>query len=286
MGRAFEYRKARKMKRWGNMARVFTKLGKEITIAAKAGGGDPDTNPRLRALMATAKKENMPKENVERAIKKALSKDYTDYKEMNYEGYGPHGIAIFVETATDNTTRTVANVRSYFNKLGGSLGTSGSLEFLFDHKCVFHIAKQDGLDLESLELELIDYGVDEIVEDDEDIVIYGEFAQNSAIQKYLEDNGYEITSSEFVRIPNDTKTLNEEQMAAVNKLIERIEEDEDVQNVFHNMAEPEDEEFVSSTDDEAFELNDLSGMKISSSTADGGHEYYLENKVQYIELLY
>ena len=242
MGRAFEYRKARKMKRWGNMARVFTKLGKEITIAAKAGGGDPDTNPRLRALMATAKKENMPKDNVERAIKKALSKDYTDYKEMNYEGYGPHGIAIFVETATDNTTRTVANVRSYFNKLGGSLGTSGSLEFLFDHKCVFHIAKQEGLDLESLELELIDFGVDEIVEDDEDIVIYGEFAQNSAIQKYLEDNGHEITSSEFVRIPNDTKTLNEEQMAAVNKLIERIEEDEDVQNVFHNMAEPEDEE--------------------------------------------
>ena len=147
MGRAFEYRKARKMKRWGNMARVFTKLGKEITIAAKAGGGDPDTNPRLRALMATAKKENMPKENVERAIKKALSKDYTDYKEMNYEGYGPHGIAIFVETATDNTTRTVANVRSYFNKLGGSLGTSGSLEFLFEHKCVFHIAKQESLDL-------------------------------------------------------------------------------------------------------------------------------------------
>lgn len=242
MGRAFEYRKARKMKRWGNMARVFTKLGKEITIAAKAGGGDPDTNPRLRALMATAKKENMPKENVERAIKKALSKDYTDYKEMNYEGYGPHGIAIFVETATDNTTRTVANVRSYFNKLGGSLGTSGSLEFLFDHKCVFHIAKKDDLDLESLELELIDYGVDEIVEDDEDIVIYGEFAQNSAIQKYLEDNSHEITSSEFVRIPNDTKTLNEEQMAAVNKLIERLEEDEDVQNVFHNMAEPEDEE--------------------------------------------
>ena len=241
MGRAFEYRKARKMKRWGNMARVFTKLGKEITIAAKAGGGDPDTNPRLRALMATAKKENMPKENVERAIKKALSKDYTDYKEMNYEGYGPHGIAIFVETATDNTTRTVANVRSYFNKLGGSLGTSGSLEFLFDHKCVFHIAKQESLDLESLELELIDFGVDEIVEDDEDIVIYGEFAQNSAIQKYLEDNGHEITSSEFVRIPNDTKTLNEEQMAAVNKLIERIEEDEDVQNVFHNMAEPEEE---------------------------------------------
>lgn len=242
MGRAFEYRKARKLKRWGNMARVFTKLGKEITIAAKSGGGDPDTNPRLRALMATAKKENMPKENVERAIKKALSKDFTDYKEMNYEGYGPHGIAIFVETATDNTTRTVANVRSYFNKLGGNLGTSGSLEFLFDHKCVFHIAKKEGMDLEELELELIDYGVDEIAEDEGEVVLYGEFAQNSAIQKYLEENGYEITSSEFVRIPNDTKQLNAEQAASVNKLIERLEEDEDVQNVFHNMQEPDDEE--------------------------------------------
>ena len=242
MGRAFEYRKARKMKRWGNMARVFTKLGKEITIAAKAGGGDPDTNPRLRALMATAKKENMPKENVERAIKKALSKDYTDYKEMNYEGYGPHGIAIFVETATDNTTRTVANVRSYFNKLGGSLGTSGSLEFLFDHKCVFHIAKKEGMDLDELELELIDFGVDEINEDEEEIVLYGEFAQNSVIQKYLEENEYEITSSEFVRIPNDTKPLSAEDAATVNKLIERLEEDEDVQNVFHNMEEPEEEE--------------------------------------------
>ncbi len=242
MGRAFEYRKARKMKRWGNMARVFTKLGKEITIATKAGGGDPDTNPRLRALMATAKKENMPKENVERAIKKATSKDFTDYKEMNYEGYGPHGIAIFVETATDNTTRTVANVRSYFNKLGGSLGTSGSLEFLFDHKCVFHVNKKEGVEIDDLELELIDFGVDELAEEDNEIIMYGEFAQNTAIQKYLEENGYEITSSEFVRIPNDTKTLNEEQMAAVNKLIERLEEDEDVQNVFHNMAEPDEEE--------------------------------------------
>ena len=242
MGRAFEYRKARKLKRWGNMARVFTKLGKEITIAAKSGGGDPDTNPRLRALMATAKKENMPKENVERAIKKALSKEYTDYKEMNYEGYGPHGIAIFVETATDNTTRTVANIRSDFNKLGGSLGTTGSLEFLFEHKCVFHVAKKDGVNLDDLELELIDYGVDEVGEEDNEWVLYGEFAQNSQIQKYLEENGYEITSSEFVRIPNDTKTLTEEQMATVNKLIEKIEEDEDVQNVFHNMAEPEESE--------------------------------------------
>ena len=192
--------------------------------------------------MQTAKKENMPKGNVERAIKRAISKDFTDYKEMNYEGYGPHGIAIFVETATDNTTRTVANIRSYFNKNGGSLGTSGSLEFLFQHKCVFHIAKKDGIDLEELELELIDYGVDEVDEADDEIIIYGEFAQNSAIQKYLEDNGYEITESEFVRIPNDVKEVTPEQRESINKLIEKLEEDEDVQNVFHNMKEEEEEE--------------------------------------------
>lgn len=230
------------MKRWGNMARVFTKLGKEITIAAKEGGPDVETNPRLRILVQTAKKENMPKENVERAIKKATSKDYTDYKEMNYEGYGPYGIAIFVETATDNTTRTVANVRSYFNKHGGSLGTSGSLEFLFQHKCVFHIVKKDDMDLESLELELIDYGVDELEEDENEIILYGDFSENSNIQKYLEDAGYEIASAEFVRIPNDTKEVTAEQREQIEKLIERIEEDEDVQNVFHNMKEEEDEE--------------------------------------------
>lgn len=244
MGRAFEFRKARKFKRWGNMARVFTKLGKEITIAAKNGGSDPDSNPHLRALIQNAKKENMPKENVERAIKRAVSKDFTDYKEMNYEGYGPFGIAVFVETATDNTTRTVANVRSYFNKSGGSLGTSGSLEFLFDHKCVFHIAKKDGVSLDDLELELIDYGVDELDEDNDEneIIIYGEFGQNSAIQKYLEENGFEITSSEFVRLPNDVKEVTAEQRVSIDKLIEKLEEDEDVQNVFHNMKEDDSED--------------------------------------------
>ncbi|KGL52357.1 MULTISPECIES: YebC/PmpR family DNA-binding transcriptional regulator [Porphyromonas] len=241
MGRAFEYRKARKMKRWGNMARVFTKLGKEITIAVKAGGPDPETNPRLRVLVQTAKKENMPKENVDRAIKKASSKDFTDYKEMNYEGYGPFGIAIFVETATDNTTRTVANVRSYFNKFGGSLGTTGSLEFLFDHKCVFHVNKPDGLDLEELELELIDYGVEELEEDEGEVIIYGEFAQNSAIQKFLEEKGFEITSAEFTRIPNDEKEVTPEQREQLDKLIEKLEEDEDVQNVFTNMKASDEE---------------------------------------------
>ena len=242
MGRAFEYRKARKMKRWGNMARVFTKLGKEITMAVKASGPDPETNPRLRVLMQTAKKENMPKDNVERAIKKATSKDFTDYKEMNYEGYGPFGIAIFVETATDNTTRTVANVRSYFNKLGGSLGTSGSLEFLFEHKCIFHVNLKEGADLEELELELIDYGVDEIEAEEGEIILSGAFSQNSAIQSYLEGAGYEITSVEFVRIPNDTKDVTAEQRETIQKLLDKLEEDEDVQNVFHNMKEDEDAE--------------------------------------------
>ncbi len=242
MGRAFEYRKARKMKRWGNMSRTFTKIGKEITIAVKAGGPDPDGNPRLRALMQNAKAANMPKDNVERAIKKATDKDAGDYKEIIYEGYGPHGIAIVVETATDNHTRTVANVRSYFNKAGGSLGTSGSLSFLFEHKCVFHIKPKDGVSIEDLELELIDYGVDELEADDEEIVLYGAFESNSEIQKYLEENGFEIVSSEFERIPNDVKDVDAEQRAAIEKLIERLEDDEDVQNVFHNMKEEEGEE--------------------------------------------
>ena len=191
--------------------------------------------------MQNAKAANMPKENVERAIKKATDKDAGDYKEIIYEGYGPHGIAIVVETATDNHTRTVANVRSYFNKAGGSLGTTGSLSFMFEHKCVFHIKPKDGVSIEDLELELIDYGVDELEADDEEIVLYGAFESNSEIQKYLEENGFEIVSSEFERIPNDVKELDAEQRASIEKLIERLEDDEDVQNVFHNMKE-EDEE--------------------------------------------
>lgn len=239
MGRAFEYRKARKLKRWGNMSRTFTRIGKEITIAAKAGGPDPDTNPRLRALMQNAKAANMPKDTVERAIKKATDKDTGDYKEIIYEGYGPFGIAIVVEAATDNNTRTVANVRSYFNKFGGSLGTSGSLTFLFEHKCTFHVIAKEGVDLEELELELIDFGVDEIDFDEEEnvIVLSAPFECNSEIQKYLEENGFEIKSSEFVRIPNDLKEVNEEQRAQLEKLLEKFEDDDDVQNVFHNMKE-------------------------------------------------
>lgn len=237
MGRAFEYRKARKLKRWGNMSRTFTRIGKEITIAAKAGGPDPDTNPRLRALMQNAKAANMPKDTVERAIKKATEKDASDYKEIVYEGYGPFGIAIVVEAATDNNTRTVANVRSYFNKHGGNLGTQGSLAFMFDHKSVFKIKLKDGMSLEDLEFELIDYGVDEVEADEEEVVLYGAFEDYSTIQKYLEENGYEIISSEFERIPHDLKEVTEEQRAQLEKLLDKFEEDEDVQNVFHNMKE-------------------------------------------------
>lgn len=219
------------------MSRTFTRIGKEITIAAKAGGPDPDMNPRLRVLMQNAKAANMPKDTVERAIKKATDKDAGDYKEIVYEGYGPYGIAIVVEAATDNNTRTVANVRSYFNKHGGSLGTQGSLSFLFDHKSVFKIKPKDGLSIEDLELELIDYGVDEVEADEEEIVLYGAFEEFANIQKYLEENGYEIVSAEFERIPTDFKEVNDEQRAAIEKLLDKFEEDEDVQNVFHNMKE-------------------------------------------------
>jgi YebC/PmpR family DNA-binding regulatory protein len=239
MGRAFEFRKARKLKRSGNMSRTFTRIGKEITICVKSGGPDPSGNSRLRALLANAKAANMPKDTIERAIKKATDKDASDYKEIVYEGYGPFGIAILVEAATDNNTRTVANVRSYFNKFNGSLGTSGSLSFLFEHKCVFRIKAKEGVSVEDLELELIDYGVDEVEQDEDAIVLSGAFEENSNIQKYLEDNGFEIESSEFVRIPNDLKDVTAEQREVLEKLLEKFEDDDDVQNVFHNMKEEE-----------------------------------------------
>lgn len=223
------------------MARVFTKIGKEITIAVKQGGPDVTGNPRLRALLQTARSENMPKDNIERAIKRASDKDQSDYKEVNFEGYGPHGIAFLIEAATDNNNRTVANIRSYFTKSGGSLGTSGSTEYMFDHKCVFRIKSDKPVDMEELELDLIDYGAEEVFEEvDEDdnktIVIYGEYTAFNSIQKYIEDNGYELLSGEFVRIPNvELKELPADQRAELEKLIERIEEDDDVQNVYHTM---------------------------------------------------
>ena len=247
MGRAFEFRKERKFKRWGHMAKTFTKIGKEITIAVKNGGPDVTGNPRLRALLQTARSENMPKENIERAIKKATDKDQADYKEVVYEGYGPHGVAILVETATDNTNRTVANVRSYFNKFGGSLGTSGSVAFMFDHKCVFKIKNSPDIDVEELELELIDFGADEVFVDEfenkdgdteEVITIYGEYTAFNNIQKYIEDKGYELVSAGFDRFPNgEMKHLSAEDRAELDKLLDKLEEDDDVQNVFHNLAE-------------------------------------------------
>ena len=239
MGRAFEFRKERKFKRWGNMARVFTRLGKEITIAAKAGGPDPDNNPRLRTLIQSARSENMPKENVERAIKRATEKDQGNYEEIVYEGYGPHGIAILVETATDNNMRTVANVRSYFTKVGGALGTQGSVSFMFDHKCVFKVKKEGEIDMEELELELIDFEVDDVYRDDEDdiIYIYGAFESFGNIQKYLEENSFTIVSGGFERIPNvPLKTLEAAEKETIMKLLDRLENDDDVQNVYHTMS--------------------------------------------------
>lgn len=228
------------MKRWGNMSRVFTRLGKEMTIAAKTGGTDPDNNPRLRALIQNARAENMPKDNIDRAIKRAIEKDQGEYKEIAYEGYGPHGIAFIIDTATDNPTRTVANLRSYFSKSGGSLGTSGSVEFMFDHKCVFRVKPKDGANLEELELELIDYGVDELFADENEWIVYGSYESYGGIQKYLEGSGFEIISSGFERIPTDTKPVDAEQQAALEKLIEKFEDDDDVQSVWHNMKEAEE----------------------------------------------
>ncbi len=236
MGRAFEFRKARKMKRWSAMAKTFTRIGKDIVMAVKEGGPNPETNARLRAVMQNAKAANMPKDNVERAIKKASDKDTADYKETLFEGYAPHGIAIVVETATDNNNRTVANVRAAFNKCNGNLGTSGSVVFMFDHTCNFTIKKEDiQVDMEELELELIDFDVEEIFVDEEGVIVYAPFEQFGALQSYFEGNNIEIISSGFERIPTSTTTLSGEQQEDVEKLLERLEEDDDVQNVYHSM---------------------------------------------------
>ncbi len=236
MGRAFEFRKARKMKRWAAMSKAFTRIGKDIVIAVKEGGPDPDSNAKLRAVIQNAKAANMPKDNVERAIKRATDKNLGDFKEILYEGYGPHGIAVLIETATDNSTRTVANVRSYFNKCNGSLGTSGSVEFMFDHTCNFQISAE-GIDPEELELDLIDHGVEEVFQDEDSLMIYAPFEAFGALQKELENREIEIRSSGFERIPQVTKELTEEQVADIEKLLEKIEEDDDVQNVYHTMKE-------------------------------------------------
>ena len=236
MGRAFEFRKARKMKRWSAMAKTFTRIGKDIVMAVKEGGPNPESNSRLRAVIQNAKAANMPKDNVERAIKKATDKDTADYKEVLFEGYAPHGIAILVETATDNNTRTVANVRACFSKCDGNLGTSGSVVFMFDHTCNFRINPEE-IDLEELELELIDYGVEEVFEDEDGILIYAPFESFGDIQTALETKGFEILSSGFERIPQVTKKIAPEQIADVEKLLEKLDDDDDVQNVYHTMDE-------------------------------------------------
>lgn len=239
MGRAFEFRKARKMKRWSAMAKAFTRIGKDIVMAVKEGGPDPDSNSRLRAVIQNAKSVNMPKDNVDRAIKRASDKSQGDYKIVMFEGYAPHGIAVLVETATDNNNRTVANVRMHFSKSDGNLGTSGSVEFMFDHTCNFRI-NAEGQDAEELELELIDFGAEEVFEDEDGILIYAPFESFGAIQKELESRNIEILSSGFERIPQVTKKLSPEDAADVEKLLERLEEDDDVQNVYHTMDESED----------------------------------------------
>ncbi len=236
MGRAFEFRKARKMKRWSAMAKTFTRIGKDIVMAVKEGGPNPETNARLRAVIQNAKAANMPKDNVERAIKKASDKNTADYKEVLFEGYAPHGVAVLVETATDNNNRTVANVRAAFNKCDGTFGTSGSVVFMFDHTCNFRVNSEDlQMDLEEFELELIDFDVEEVFEDEDGILIYAPFEQFGAIQKYLEEKNIEILSSGFERIPTTTKKLNEEEQLDVEKLLDRLEEEDDVQNVYHSM---------------------------------------------------
>ena len=235
MGRAFEYRKARKFARWGAMAKVFTKIGKEIALAVKDGGTDPNNNPRLRAAIQNSKKANMPKTNVEAAIKRASSKDAENYAEVVYEGYGPNGIAILVETTTDNPTRTVANVRSHFNKCGGAMGTSGSVDYMFTRKGVFKVKKEVIPNVEDMEFELIDFGLDEIKDEGEEYAIFCNFTDFGSMQKALEERNIEVEESSLERLPNMTKPLNEEAVEQVIKLIERLEDDEDVANVFHTM---------------------------------------------------
>ena len=234
MGRAFEFRKARKMKRWSAMSKAFTRIGKDIVIAVKEGGPDPDSNSKLRAVIQNAKSVNMPKDNIDRAIKRASDKSLGNYKEILFEGYAPYGVAILVETATDNNTRTVANIRSYFNKCDGRLATSGSVDFLFDHLCFFQIKDED-IDIEELELELIDFGVIELSKSENEISITARFEDFGSIQKELERRKLEISSSEFEREAKINKSLPEDERLKVERLINMIDEDEDVQNVYHDM---------------------------------------------------
>ncbi len=236
MGRAFEYRKARKEKRWGQMAKTFTKIGREISIAVKEGGPDPSTNARLRAAMQNARGANMPKDNVESAIKRASEKSDKDFTEVVYEGYGPHGVPIMVECATDNPVRTVANLRVYFSRSGGALGTNGSVDFMFSRKGVFRIPA-GGIDLEALELDLIDFGAEDIQQHDDEIEIYTAYTDFGNMQKGLEEKGITVTNASLQRIPMSTKDdLTDEQAEDIEGLLDKLDDDDDVLQVFHNMG--------------------------------------------------
>lgn len=237
MGRAFEYRRAAKEKRWDKMSKIFPKLGKLITIAAKEGGPDPEMNAKLRHAILNAKAENMPKENIEAAIKRASGKDAESMEEVSYEGKGPHGVLLFVECATDNTTRTVANVKSYFNKAGGLMVPNGSLEFMFSRKAVFEFKPKEGMDLEELELELIDAGLEEIEQIEEAVFAYGDYTNFGNLQQAFEAMDIEVVKANLQRFPNSPVSFNEEQLVEIEKLLDKIEEDDDVQAVYTNISD-------------------------------------------------
>ncbi len=238
MGRAFEYRRAAKEKRWGQMSRVFPKLATAITVAAKEGGTDPETNSKLRTAIQNAKAQNMPKDNIQRAIKRAEDKDAAGFTEVNYEGKGPHGVLVFVECTTDNTNRTVANVKSYFNKAGGSVAPNGSLEFMFARKAVFQIEKSEGqeIDIEELEFELIDAGLEEIEENEGIIYITGDYTNFGSLNEALEAKKFEIKKAQLERIPTSPVEFTEEQLVDIEKMLDKFEDDEDVQHAFTNIA--------------------------------------------------
>ena len=238
MGRMFEVRKAKMFARWAKNSKAFAKLGKEIAIAVKMGGGDPSGNPRLRMAIQTARSLNMPKDRIEAAIQRATSKDSSNLEEVTYEGYGPHGVAIFVETTTDNTTRTVANVRSIFNKYGGSLSTTGALDFLFSRRGVFSIARPQG-DLEEFELEMIDHGLEDMYETEEGFLLYCEFSNFGDLQRALEAKNVEVKSAALQRFPLSSVEVTSEQETELEKLISALEEDDDVQHVYSTMKTAE-----------------------------------------------
>ena len=235
MGRAFEYRKAAKMKRWGNMSRIFPKLGKVITMAAKEGGADPEMNPKLRTAILTAKAQNMPKDNIDAAIKRAFGKDAANILEVNMEGKGPHGVLIFVECATDNNTRTVGNIRSYFSKAKGELLNNGALEFMFSRKAVFSFPTPE-MDMDELEMALIDAGLEELEEEEGEVTVTGDYTAFGTLSAALEELNIAPSKAALERVPNTTVEFTDEQMVDIEKLIDRIEEDDDVQAVYTNIG--------------------------------------------------